>query len=457
MKYLILLLFLPFFLCAETTSEPVSMMTKAEIEKCSKNKEKTSLRFLIRENGKTGFIDGCGNVVIKPIYDSALEFSEGLARVEKDGKYGYIDKSGKVVIDFYLDYAGFFYNGLAAAEIHGDNAEKFYIDKDNNRYSERNSENSLEKTVMFRRVYDNLVLKESRSWNDHNAFVLGKGLVTIKAGKGFSFYTDYSSQKISSNSVSSDELVESCNDVRLFENGGNIIFVKNDKQIKTLMNSSIYTLPLCRDGITNIVWVKENREQVCKDFFDFDETFFIYNLDGVKIAGFENEYVIKQMAYFEKNILGVALFGGREPGIFDLDGKASVFDEDLKKHHLFSKRVCIGSSCLEECRYEENKTFNPNNKLVKNPCPEIKLKISEKTVNEKFVREHYDRKSGKLISREGWAEEYRSLSQGCFVVVRVEDKMYYLNEDYKAFWSGEIEKHKEEEIEYIKDGIKSKL
>ena len=128
----------------------------------------------------------------------------------------------------------------------------------------------------------------------------------------------------------------------------------------------------------------------------------------------------------------------------------------MKKHHLFSKRVCIGSSCREECR-DENKTFNPNNKLVKKPCPEIKLKISEKTVNEKFVRKHYDRKSGKLVSREGWAEEYRSLNQGCFVVVRVEDKMYYLNEDYKAFWSGEIERHKEEEIEYVKDGIKSKL
>ena len=456
MKYLILLLFLPFFLYAETASEPVSMMTKAEIEKCSKNKEKINLRFLIRENGKTGFIDGCGNVVIKPIYDSALEFSEGLARVEKDGKYGYIDKSGKVVIDFYLDYAGFFYNGWAAAEIHGDNVEKFYIDKNNNRYPERNLENSQGKTVMFRRRYDNLILKSSPAWKDHSVLVLGKGLVTIKAGKGFSFYTDYSSQKVRSNSVSNDELVESCNDVRLFENGGNIIFVKNGKQIKTLMNSSIYTLPLCREGVTNIVWVKGNTGQVCKDFFDFDESFFIYNLDGVKIAGFENEYVIKQMAYFEKNILGIALFGGREPGIFDLDGKASVFDEDLKRHYLFSKRFCYGSSCREECR-DENKIFNPNNKLVKDVCPEIKLKLSEKTVNEKFVREYYDRKSGKLISREGWAEEYRSLSQGCFVVVRVEDKMYYLNEDYKAFWSGEIEKHKEEEVEYEKDGIKSKL
>ena len=57
MKYLILLLFLPFFLYAETASEPVSMMTKAEIEKCSKNKEKINLRFLIRENGNQSKAD----------------------------------------------------------------------------------------------------------------------------------------------------------------------------------------------------------------------------------------------------------------------------------------------------------------------------------------------------------------------------------------------------------------
>ena len=101
--------------------------------------------------------------------------------------------------------------------------------------------------------------------------------------------------------------------------------------------------------------------------------------------------------------------------------------------------------------------FDFNQRIFKNPCPEIQLKSNEKRVNEKYVREYYDKRSGKLISRGGWTKTYRSLNQGCFVVVRVEDKMYYLNEDYKAFWSGEIERHKEEEIEYIKDGIKSKL
>jgi translation initiation factor 6 (eIF-6) len=43
-------------------------------------------------NGKYGFIDTKGNLVIPPVYDDAWHFSEGLARVEINGKWGYIDK-----------------------------------------------------------------------------------------------------------------------------------------------------------------------------------------------------------------------------------------------------------------------------------------------------------------------------------------------------------------------------
>ena len=107
MKYLILLLFLPIFIYAETSTETNFMLTKTEFEECYKNKDKTEQRFLIRQNGKTGFIDGCGRVVIEPIYDSAFEFSEGAARVEKDGKVTFIDKSGKTLNIPSEKYNGF--------------------------------------------------------------------------------------------------------------------------------------------------------------------------------------------------------------------------------------------------------------------------------------------------------------------------------------------------------------
>ena len=43
-----------------------------------------------------------GAVIIVPIYDSASDFSEGLAVVELNGDYGYINKKGEVIIPFRL-------------------------------------------------------------------------------------------------------------------------------------------------------------------------------------------------------------------------------------------------------------------------------------------------------------------------------------------------------------------
>ena len=66
---------------------------------------------------KYGFIDKSGKVVIEPQFDSASNFSEGFACVEKDGKWGFIDKSGKVVIEPQFDDADAFSEGLAVVAI----------------------------------------------------------------------------------------------------------------------------------------------------------------------------------------------------------------------------------------------------------------------------------------------------------------------------------------------------
>lgn len=50
---------------------------------------------------------------IKPQYEEALLFSEGLAAVKKNGKWGYIDETGKVVIPFQYDQAYTFNEGKA--------------------------------------------------------------------------------------------------------------------------------------------------------------------------------------------------------------------------------------------------------------------------------------------------------------------------------------------------------
>jgi len=66
------------------------------------------------QNGKHGFKNQSGRIVIQPIYDYAGEFSEGLAVVLKNEKCGFIDKTGKEVLPFIYDGGSYFRNdGLA--------------------------------------------------------------------------------------------------------------------------------------------------------------------------------------------------------------------------------------------------------------------------------------------------------------------------------------------------------
>lgn len=68
-------------------------------------------------NGKWGYKDWKGNVIIQPVYDEACNFSEGLACVEKQGKMGFIDKKNNIVIDYKYDSATCFVNGLASVTV----------------------------------------------------------------------------------------------------------------------------------------------------------------------------------------------------------------------------------------------------------------------------------------------------------------------------------------------------
>lgn len=54
-------------------------------------------------NGKVGFMDKAGTIVIAPAWDFADVFLGGLARVGNGKKYGAIDKTGKIVIPVEYD------------------------------------------------------------------------------------------------------------------------------------------------------------------------------------------------------------------------------------------------------------------------------------------------------------------------------------------------------------------
>ena len=58
----------------------------------------TNTLFLSKKDGKYGFVDKNGNVVVDYIYDDATkQNSYGFAGVKKDGKWGSVDRNGNVV------------------------------------------------------------------------------------------------------------------------------------------------------------------------------------------------------------------------------------------------------------------------------------------------------------------------------------------------------------------------
>lgn len=74
-------------------------------------KEVTLIPF--EQNGKWGYINPLGQVVIQPSFDQVEYFSEGIAGVRISELWGYINDEGKIVIEPQLSFAGPFFKGKA--------------------------------------------------------------------------------------------------------------------------------------------------------------------------------------------------------------------------------------------------------------------------------------------------------------------------------------------------------
>lgn len=74
----------------------------------------------VKINGKWGFINTEGEIVIEPQYDEARTFGNGLAAVKIDGGWGFINKSNKLVIDtVFQDAKCFSKNKIAVVMVSG--------------------------------------------------------------------------------------------------------------------------------------------------------------------------------------------------------------------------------------------------------------------------------------------------------------------------------------------------
>ena len=80
-------------------------------------KPKTSGLYPVSVDGKWGYIDRTGAMVIPATFDTAEDFSEGLAAVISQDKYGYIDVHGVLKIPYQFDQVSEFVNGLAVVKL----------------------------------------------------------------------------------------------------------------------------------------------------------------------------------------------------------------------------------------------------------------------------------------------------------------------------------------------------
>jgi len=73
-----------------------------------------------QKGDKFGFVDSSGQFGIAPTFDEALPFSEGLAAVRSGDKWGFIDTSGNFVIQPRFTAAYYFREGVSTAELDSD-------------------------------------------------------------------------------------------------------------------------------------------------------------------------------------------------------------------------------------------------------------------------------------------------------------------------------------------------
>jgi len=69
-----------------------------------------------RVDGRYGYRNDDGGMVIEPRFEQAWTFSNGRARVQRNGRWGYIDRRGQLVVEPQFRQAWDFRNGLARVE-----------------------------------------------------------------------------------------------------------------------------------------------------------------------------------------------------------------------------------------------------------------------------------------------------------------------------------------------------
>jgi hypothetical protein len=111
-------------------SSQLHSATFAQLEAPPRIEPAGPLLFVITVKGKDGFMSQDGKVIIEPVFEKALPFSDGLAAVQQQGLWGFIDTSGRVVIEPQFISVSRFSDGLAAFQRTRWSDKQGYMDKD---------------------------------------------------------------------------------------------------------------------------------------------------------------------------------------------------------------------------------------------------------------------------------------------------------------------------------------
>ncbi len=104
------------------------LFINADASSVSANAAESGELYVIKQDGKYGYIDENGNIVIKPIYLQAKQFAEGVAPVKiQEGNWGVINTRGEVIASWKnVDEINEFLEGLAVVR---QRSRYGYIDK----------------------------------------------------------------------------------------------------------------------------------------------------------------------------------------------------------------------------------------------------------------------------------------------------------------------------------------
>lgn len=78
---------------------------------------------MVEKDGRTGYVDLEGKLVIPMLFERGYQFTQGLAAVKHNGMWGYIDTKGEVYMPFVFDVASPYHWGRAEVVFNGNTSK----------------------------------------------------------------------------------------------------------------------------------------------------------------------------------------------------------------------------------------------------------------------------------------------------------------------------------------------